>query len=90
MTPEGDDVTFKRLLQQGLTLWFLASLALAGVHRMRGGDWSRLPEDLAWAALVAAIVVASRRWHASRGSPCALCVDSAPNDRPGTSATRRE
>jgi hypothetical protein len=68
------------LVLRGLKLWVLVSAALAGLHRLRGGDWSHLAEDLAWAAAAAALVVLSRRWHASRGRSCAMCVDS---DAPG-------
>jgi hypothetical protein len=69
-------MTFKNMLLRALKIWFFAALALGGVHRLRDGSWNALASDLAWAALGAAIVVASQRWHASRGAACAMCVDA--------------
>jgi hypothetical protein len=69
-------MTFKNMLLRALKIWFFAALALGVVHRLRDGSWNALASDLAWAALGAAIVVASQRWHAARGAACALCVDA--------------
>ena len=69
-------MTFKNMLLRALKIWFFAALALGVVHRLRDGGWNALASDLAWAALVAAIVVASQRWHAARGASCAMCVDA--------------
>ena len=85
-------MTTKKLILRALKLWLGAALtalsngvgaalALAAVHRLRDGGWGALPADLGWAALVAAVVVSSQRWHAARGAQCAMCVDAPESDQ---------
>ncbi len=71
------NMKLKNSILRATKVWLMAAVALVAVHRLRDGDWNALPADLAWAALVAAIVVGSQRWHAARGAQCAMCVDAS-------------
>ena len=68
-------IEWKNLGLRVLKVWLMAAATLVAVHRWRDGDWQALPSDLGWAALAAAIVVASQRWHAARGIGCAMCAE---------------